>query len=238
MAAESIPIVRLALTPALRDQCGCSGQQATQEPDESSPAACEMDYGNIHVVDTLHDRRNALCPTRRAFLQRMAAALPAAFLLSPVGKAMAGAHTRSLRFRHLHTGEKLSVVYYADESYLPDALAAINHLLRDFRTDDEHAIDRNLLDLLYDISLKIGRSTWFEVISGYRSPSTNVMLRQTSKKVARQSLHMQGRAIDVRVRGLDAALLRSAATSMKRGGVGYYPNSAFVHLDTGRFRTW
>ena len=88
------------------------------------------------------------------------------------------------------------------------------------------------------MSLKIGRNTRFEVISAYRSPATNAMLRGTSNKVAMRSLHMQGRAIDVRVQGLDAVLLRNAATGMKRGGVGYYPSSDFVHLDTGRFRTW
>ena len=129
-------------------------------------------------------------------------------------------------------------MYYTGREYLPEALAAINHLLRDFRTDDEQAIDRNLLDLLSDISWKIGDRTCFEVISGYRSPTTNAMLRRTSGKVAERSLHMQGRAIDVRVQGLDAVLLRNAATAMRRGGVGYYPNSRFVHLDTGRFRTW
>ena len=177
-------------------------------------------------------------PSRRAFLRVMAAAVPAACLLSPVGKAVAGVRVRSLRFHHLHTGEKLSLVYFAGNRYLPNALAAIDHLLRDFRTDDEHVIDRALLDLLFDVSLKIGRNTCFEVISGYRSPATNAMLRGTSNKVATGSLHMQGRAIDLRVQGLDAILLRNAATAMQRGGVGYYPSSDFVHLDTGRFRTW
>ena len=168
----------------------------------------------------------------------MAAAVPAALLLSPAGKAMAGAPVRSLRLHHLHTGERLSAVYYADRNYLPESLAAIDHLLRDYRTDEEHAIDHALLDLIYDISMKIGRGTWFEVISGYRSPTTNVILRHRIRRVAKHSLHMQGRAIDVRIQGLDAVLLRNAATAMRRGGVGYYPASNFVHLDTGRFRTW
>jgi len=181
---------------------------------------------------------DALCPTRRAFLRGMAAAVPAAFLLSPAARAMARMEIRSLRFHHLHTGEQLSVVYYAGGDYLSQPLAAINHLLRDFRTDDEHSIDRSLLDLLFGVSLKIGRGTRFEVISAYRSPHTNAMLRRKSSRVAGRSLHMQGRAIDVHVQGLDTALLRNAATAMKRGGIGYYPNSDFVHLDTGRFRTW
>ncbi len=182
--------------------------------------------------------RDTACPNRRTFLRRLGTTVPAAFLLGSMGRAVAEVPMRSLRLHHLHTGEKLSVVYYANRHYLPDALAAINHLLRDFRTDDEHAIDRTLLDLLSDISRKIGDKTCFEVISGYRSPATNAMLRRTSGKVAERSLHMQGRAIDVRVQGLDAILLRNAATALSRGGVGYYPNSRFVHLDTGRFRTW
>ncbi len=187
---------------------------------------------------TRNRERDPVRASRRTFLRGLAAAVPAAFLLSPVGKATAGVRIRSLRLHHLHTGEKLSVVYYAGHKYLPDALSAINHLLRDFRTDDEQTIDRNLLDLLSDISWKIGDKTCFEVISGYRSPATNAMLRRKSGKVAERSLHMQGRAVDVRVQGLDAVLLRNAAATMERGGVGYYRNSRFVHLDTGRFRTW
>ncbi len=187
---------------------------------------------------TREPERDTACPSRRAFLRRLGRAVPAAFLLGAMGQAVAGVPMRSLRLHHLHTGEKLSVVYYANRRYLPDALAAIDHLLRDFRTDAEHRIDRNLLDLLSDISRKIGDKTCFEVISGYRSPVTNALLRRSSGKVAKQSLHMQGRAIDVRVQGLDAVLLRNAATALRRGGVGYYPSSRFVHLDTGRHRTW
>ncbi len=187
---------------------------------------------------TQEPERDTPCPSRRVFLRRLATAVPGAFLLSAMGQAAAGVPMRSLRLHHLHTGEKLSVVYYTNRRYLPDALAAIDHLLRDFRTDATHRIDRNLLDLLSDISRKIGDRTCFEVISGYRSPVTNAMLRRGSGKVAEHSLHMQGRAIDVRVQGLDAVLLRNAAKAMRRGGVGYYPNSRFVHLDTGRYRTW
>ncbi len=121
---------------------------------------------------------------------------------------------------------------------MPETLAAIDHLLRDFRTDQEHAIDTSLLDLLFDVSLKMGRNVRFQVISGYRSPATNAMLRRKSRHVAERSLHTQGRAIDVRVQGMSAVLLRNAAIAMRRGGVGYYPNSDFVHLDTGRVRHW
>ncbi len=192
----------------------------------------------IVTAPTRHHEHKAPCLTRRALLRGIAAVVPAALLLSPVANARAAADIRSLRFKHLHTGERLSVVYHARGRYLPDALNAINHLLRDFRTGEQHTIDRALLDLLFHISLKLGRDTRFEVISGYRSASTNSMLRNRSRKVAERSLHMQGRAIDVRVEGLDAVLLRNAATSMQSGGVGYYKDSAFVHLDTGRFRTW
>ncbi len=155
-----------------------------------------------------------------------------------MSKAMAGMDIRSLRVQHLHTGEQLSAVYYARGRYVPETLAAIDHLLRDFRTDQEHPIDTSLLDLLFDVSLKIGRNVRFQVISGYRSPATNAMLRRKSRHVAERSLHTQGRAIDVRVQGMSAVLLRNAAIAMRRGGVGYYPNSDFVHLDTGRVRHW
>ena len=190
------------------------------------------------MLNRTEDQRAAPCPTRRMLLRGLAAAVPAALLLTPIGRASAAIETRPLRFHHLHTGEKLSAVYYAQGQYVPESLAAIDHLLRDFRTGNSHPIDRALLDLLYGISLKLGRGTVFEVISGYRSPETNAMLRRTSRRVARSSMHVHGRAIDVRVQGLDAVLLRNAAIGMKLGGVGYYPSSDFVHLDTGRFRTW
>ena len=192
--------------------------------------------------DMLDNTKNlapgAPCPARRTILRGLAVTLPAALLLTPIGRTLAAMEVRPLRLHHLHTGERLSVVYYAEGGYVPESLAAIDHLLRDFRTGEVHPIDRTLLDLLFDVSLRIGRGAVFEVISGYRSAETNAMLRRTSPHVAKRSLHMQGRAVDVRLQGLNTTLLRNAAIGMKRGGVGYYPRSDFVHLDTGRARTW
>jgi uncharacterized protein YcbK (DUF882 family) len=146
--------------------------------------------------------------------------------------------TRSLHFNHLHTGERLELEYFSGGAYLPDALGTINHFLRDFRTDEEHAIDAQLLDLLHDLNRLVGGRQPFEVISGYRSPATNAMLRRHSEGVAAHSLHMQGQAIDIRLADVRLGTLRDAARSIARGGVGYYPASNFVHVDTGRVRTW
>lgn len=144
---------------------------------------------------------------------------------------------RALSFRHTHTGETLSLAYAAGENYLDEALARIDWLLRDVRSGQSHAIDPRLLDQLHALSRVTGSSAPFEVISGYRSPATNEML-QTRGGVASRSLHLDGRAIDIRVPGVPLADLRDAALSLRAGGVGFYPESRFVHLDTGRVRRW
>lgn len=144
---------------------------------------------------------------------------------------------RTLALHHLHTDERLSVTYFAGGEYLPEAIIRIETVLRDFRTGELHAIDVQLLDTLSALSQLCGQST-FEVISGYRSPATNAQLHAKTDGVAAKSLHVEGRAIDVRLRGLDTAQLREAALTLARGGVGYYAQSNFVHLDTGRVRSW
>jgi len=148
------------------------------------------------------------------------------------------ASTREVAFDHLHTGEKLSLTYYRAGSYDDHALSSIDHLLRDFRTGDVHPIDRRLLDLLYAVQTSIGSDAPFQVISGYRSPVTNGMLRKASSGVATHSLHMQGMAIDVRLTNTRTSQLRETATRLRIGGVGYYAASDFVHLDIGRPRQW
>ncbi|HSN31208.1 MAG TPA: DUF882 domain-containing protein, partial [Ideonella sp.] len=122
--------------------------------------------------------------------------------------------------------------------YLPDALAAVDRLLRDFRSGEVAAIDPALLDLLHALAMTTGAQGPFEVISGFRSPATNEMLRHRSSGVASGSLHMLGQAIDIRVAGVPLAGLRNAALSLRAGGVGFYPASDFVHVDTGRVRAW
>jgi uncharacterized protein YcbK (DUF882 family) len=139
---------------------------------------------------------------------------------------------------NLHTSERLDMEYFRNGAYLPDALSAIERVLRDFRTDGQHAIDPRLMDYLVDVARTLGADPAFSVISGYRSPQTNADLREKSSGVAQRSLHMEGRAIDVRMTGADCASLAAHAMDLKRGGVGYYRGSNFVHLDTGAFRTW
>lgn len=145
---------------------------------------------------------------------------------------------RALRFSHTHTGETLSVVYFRGGRYIPESFERVKHLLRDFRTNEEHAIDPALLDILFQLQLEAHQDGPFEVISGYRSPQTNAALRSRSSAVAEHSLHMQGRAIDIRLRGFPTAKLRDIAIALQRGGVGFYPVSDFVHVDTGRVRKW
>ena len=130
------------------------------------------------------------------------------------------------------------MTYFESGRYLDDALGEVNRLLRDHRSGAVYAMDTSLLDLLHAVQRRCERDGPFEVISGYRSPATNEMLRRNSSGVAKRSLHMQGRAIDVRISGLDTGKLRRAAMELSAGGVGYYPKSAFVHLDTGRVRAW
>lgn len=145
---------------------------------------------------------------------------------------------RRLRFHNLHTEEKIDLVYWTENNYVPESLSEINRILRDHRTNELAAIDTRLLDLLHRVSTAVDASRPFEIISGYRSPATNQTLRKSSTGVAKRSLHMQGKAIDVRIPGIELSNLRRAALALKGGGVGYYPDSNFVHLDVGRVRTW
>lgn len=174
---------------------------------------------------------------RRHFLLGAGASL----LSAPLTPALAGlGEVRSLAFNNLHTGEKLSLDYWAQGRYIPDALSEVNRLLRDFRTGDVHMIAPQLLDLLAVIRGKLDTAQPFSVISGYRSPVTNAKLRGENEHsgVASQSLHMQGMAIDIRVPGRPLSGLRDIALNLKSGGVGYYPQSDFVHVDVGRVRRW
>jgi uncharacterized protein YcbK (DUF882 family) len=147
-------------------------------------------------------------------------------------------NAKRIALKILHTNERLDIEYFREGAYLPDALSAIEVLLRDFRTGERHAIDPSLMDYLVQVAHALGVDPAFSVISGYRSPATNAQLREKSTGVAQRSLHMEGRAIDVRVIGVDCASLAASAENLKRGGVGYYRASDFVHLDTGAFRTW
>ena len=160
--------------------------------------------------------------------------------LAGLSQNASAGHDRQLSFYHTHTGRRLDVVYLRDGEYVPAALERINRFLSDFRTGDIIDIDPALLDLIYDVRQELGGAGSYQVISAYRSPRTNDMLRDRSENsgVARNSQHIHGRAIDVRLEGISTSALRDQALAMKRGGVGYYPDSDFVHIDTGRVRSW
>ncbi len=167
-------------------------------------------------------------------------ALVAVVLLAMTGKRTMAGYERHLSFYHTHTGKRLDVVYARDGRYLPDALNEINVFLSDFRTGDVVEMDPKLLDLIYDVRAALGSDGTYQVVSAYRSPKTNSMLRGRSRNsgVARNSQHLKGRAIDVRLDGVATARLRDQALALQRGGVGYYAASDFVHMDTGRVRSW
>ena len=152
--------------------------------------------------------------------------------------ALERADERTLTFYHTHTDKWLTVTFAVDGDFVGAALEDVNAFLGDFRTGDTIAMDAELLNILYDLRESVGGDGAYEVISGYRSPATNDMLRQRSSGVARNSQHLKGKAIDVRLRGVDTAILRDAAIALQRGGVGYYEKSDFVHVDTGRVRRW
>jgi len=176
------------------------------------------------------------CRHRRHFLVKAMAS--SAILACRPGFANAKETVRELTFEHLHTGERLTTPYWENGAYDSDALQAINHVLRDHRTHDVENIDRNLLDMLFSLRQQLGVNQPYQVISGYRSPKTNALLHQNSNGVAKRSLHMQGRAIDVRIPRMDLTVMHKTALQMQAGGVGYYQKSNFIHLDTGRVRYW
>jgi len=145
---------------------------------------------------------------------------------------------RTLALYNQHTGETLKTAYWIKGEYVSDALTEINHILRDFRTEEILPIDTGLLDLLHDLHNSTGSREKLHIISGYRSPATNSRLHKNSSGVAGHSLHMLGKAADIRLPGCSLSSLRQAAVTLKGGGVGYYPDSDFIHVDVGRVRYW
>lgn len=140
---------------------------------------------------------------------------------------------------HLHTNEHLDIVYRKGDSYVPEAVNQLDHFLRDHRTGDVINLDPRLFDLLNDLTTAVGHSgTEIDIVCGYRTPWSNEFLRRTTVGVAKHSQHMLGEAIDIRIPGVSTARLRDAALSLHRGGVGYYPQSQFVHVDLGPIRRW
>lgn len=177
--------------------------------------------------------------SRRRFLQTGTALIGGISLAPNIAKASIPYSHKTLSFRHLHTGETLkNVTFWENGTYIDHSLDEINHLMRDFRTQDKHPIDPDLLSALHHMHSKLDTNQPFEIISAYRSPKTNAMLRGKSKGVAKKSFHMTGKAIDIRIQGVELDHLRNTAIALKKGGVGYYKKSNFVHIDTGRVRQW
>jgi uncharacterized protein YcbK (DUF882 family) len=178
-----------------------------------------------------------ITPARRRFLQTCFGATAA--LASPaLWASLHRTPERSLALKNLHTGEALRATFWVEGEYLKDELRAVARVLRDHRSGEVHRMDPKLLDILFALQHAVGVGGAFHVISGYRSPSSNEKLRASSSGVAKRSLHTRGKAIDIRLPGCRLSHLRTAALDLKAGGVGYYPKSDFIHVDTGKVRRW
>ncbi|MEQ1530816.1 MAG: YcbK family protein [Methylococcales bacterium] len=194
-----------------------------------------------HKASKLIIDKDDIVSSKRKFLKTMAYGSLLTLAGTDLAQATIGhfpSH-KTLALQNTNTGDKLKLTYFENGRYIKGALQEISYILRDYHTGDMHHIDPALIDQLYDLKMLLGVSQHpIHIVSGYRSPHTNARLRQHSHGVAKDSLHMQGRAIDIRIAGVDTRNIRNAAISMRNGGVGYYPRSNFVHLETGDFRTW
>jgi len=185
---------------------------------------------------------------RRAFLRAsgvVVASAASSFAVPALAKVAAPAvigvkelNCRTLMLNCLHSGERLKSDYWVDGNYVPDELVRANKLLRDFRSDEVYPIDTKLLDLVHFLGRDVDARSGFDIICGYRSPATNEWLRKGSTGVAEHSLHMKGLAIDLCAPGRPLKQVHEAALKLGLGGVGYYPDSDFIHVDTGRVRRW
>ncbi|MCI5060049.1 MAG: DUF882 domain-containing protein [Alphaproteobacteria bacterium] len=210
--------------------CDSSKPETNHQPQSGSQSGSQSDS----MID------------RRSFLGIGAATLGGVLLPSLATSAQAANFrsgiiskgARRLVFRNTHTGESFSGVYRVGDKYLPDAFDQINTVMRDFRTDQRYPMDPRVLDIIYSVQRMSNPNKPLEIISGYRSPGTNKMLRNTSSGVAKKSLHMKGQAIDFRMKDFSTKRLRDIAKNLRAGGVGYYSKSDFVHVDTGDVRSW
>jgi uncharacterized protein YcbK (DUF882 family) len=191
-----------------------------------------------HLVDTV---------SRRKFLGLGAvaavSAVAATSVIHPASAAIfsnsySESGSRRISFRNTHTGETFSGVYRVGDKYLPDAFERINVVLRDFRTNEMFPIDPRVIDIIYAVHRQTQHDAPYDILSGYRCPKTNTMLREGTGGVAKNSLHMTGQAIDLRLPGYSTSRVRDLAKSLRAGGVGYYAKSNFVHMDSGDVRSW
>ncbi|MFO1013520.1 MAG: DUF882 domain-containing protein [Caulobacteraceae bacterium] len=182
------------------------------------------------------DRRRLI---KLAFAAGTLSAAPAYIATPALAEALAPLAARRVSLLNLHTGERLlNAAYWENGAYEPSALAALSQVLRDHRTGESHAMAPALFDVLTALQARLNVTPTIEVISGYRSPATNAALHSRSSGVATHSLHMEGKAMDIRIAGVPLATLRDTALALGLGGVGYYPTSNFVHVDVGRVRQW
>lgn len=175
---------------------------------------------------------------RRQFLMKAGVAT-AGLILGPELARAAAKKDRLLMMTNPHTGEKIRTIYWTpSDGYIRESLASVSHFMRDFRQNRVKAIDPALLDIVHAISLNIGTHRKFEVVSGYRSPKTNRMLRRRSRNVAKKSYHMRAKAMDFQVKNISSRSLRRVALALRAGGVGYYPGARYIHVDSGNVRSW
>lgn len=195
----------------------------------------------MHPSGTFAEAVHLAGLTRRRFM-KIGLLTTIAAAVSPINTAEAVIRglvpTRRLSIFNTHTEEMLEICYCRNGVYRPEAMRQINHLLRDHRTGDIEAIKARLLDVLCALARTLDTSEPYHIISGYRSPATNSMLHRKSRRVARRSFHTLGMAVDIRVPGIDTISLHSKALKLQAGGVGYYPESDFIHLDCGPVRHW
>ncbi len=176
---------------------------------------------------------------RREFLKLTTGGIAlATFLPTQVFAASAKGKAKELSFKNIHTGERLSSRFFLDNRFITSELHKIAHICRDFRRNEIHEIDKELLIQVNAVQTLLNTNAEVQIISGYRSPATNERLRSNSNGVAKKSFHMLGKALDFRLKGVPLKEVRDAAVALKAGGVGYYPNSNFIHIDTGRARAW
>lgn len=189
------------------------------------------------TVDDAADRRPEFMPARRRLLGA-GLAITAGLLLGPAPATARLGESRRLQLFNLHTHERCDALYFAEQTLIEPECQALDQLLRDFRSGDVIEMDRELFHFLHELQRAVGVDGEFEVISGYRLLATNQRLREAGRGVAKASLHTQGKAVDIRLPGCRLSMLRDAARTLELGGVGYYPKSNFIHIDTGRVRFW
>lgn len=194
---------------------------------------------SVHKPSDLADTKK-LNITRRDVLQMGTVGLLSMATPLLAGKKAQAASPKmwQVSFRQAHTGESFSGVYRVGDQYLPDVFERLNYMLRDFRTGEAFPMDPRVIDVISMVQQGTGKDAPLEILSGYRTPKTNAMLYRISEGVARNSYHMYGQAIDIRMPGYSTKKLSQVARGLRAGGVGYYPKSHFVHVDTGEIRTW